>query len=240
MTSVALGAGAAAPPGRGPVGRGGGRGRVSGPAPPGSTRAPGPRPGEGAGPLAAPGAGVRGRGAGAGAGRGQRRLAGGRRPGSCRTQPRASSARPPARPASRNPPARRTPWGARPRGPRLRGRLGYWPSGHPELASRARPRTRGVGANYLCSALPAAHSFPGGCRLSRNFLGHSPRSECLKPSPDSTESPGVKVEFLGWTGLLRSLRWGGDCGAQEGPEGKGFFWVFLVVNINFPLILAFV
>ena len=156
--------------------------------------------------------------------------------------------RSPARPASRNPPARQTPWGARPRGPRLRGLLGSWPSGHParpwlaraELASRARPRARGVGANYLGSALPAAHSFPGGCRLSRNFLGHSPRSECLKPSPDSTESPGVKVEFLGWTGLLRNLRWGGDCGAQEGPEGKGFLGGFLVVNINFPLILAFV
>ena len=32
----------------------------------------------------------------------------------------------------------------------------------------------------------------------------------------------------------------GDCGAQEGPEGKDFFGGGLVVNINFPLILAFV
>lgn len=246
MTSATLGAGAAAPPGRGPVGRGGGRGRVSGPGSPGSARAFRLRPGEGgAASLAASGASVRGRGAGAGAGRGQRRLGGGRR---ARQLPRSgpgvlgSPARWKAAALPPPPPAGHLGEGAPAEG------------GSSDLGRRValtatapRPRTQeggrraqagarrlgGIGVNDLrCATL----SFLWVARSGGNFLGHPPRSECLKP-PDST-SPGVKADFLGWAGVLRSLGW--RPGSAEERRKRLFFPPPPpVVNINFLSILAF-
>lgn len=104
VTSVARGR-SAAPPGRGPVGRGGGSGGdVSGQplrAPVAALRT---RPGGGAGPLAAPGAGVRGRGQV----QGQAEVSGDSRVGEGPAAAALSPGRrpplaPPARPASRNP-----------------------------------------------------------------------------------------------------------------------------------------
>lgn len=241
MTSAALGAGAAAPPGRGTVDRGGGRGRVSGPDPPGSARAPRPCPREGGGRvLSRPRAQAC---AAEGQVRGRAEVSGDSGVGdalcSCRAPARASSVHPPGRKAA----APRPPdtLGSMLAGFRAEGAprtlavdLGGEPPGPgpgPGLARAALASggpARGTGSRRQLPPLSpsAARSSLGVCRPGGNFLGHPPRSECLKPS-DSTGSPGVKAAFLGWAGLLGSFGWvGGDGEVQEGREGKGFFFFF--------------
>ena len=144
MTSVALGAGAAAPPGRGPVGRGGGRGRVSGPAPPGSTHAPGPRPREGGrvpSPLWAQACAAEGHV------RGRAEVSGYSRVGEGSAAAALSRGRPPlARPAGK-PQSPRPPdtLGSAPAGPKAEGApriLAVWSPG-PALAREGGARKQG-------------------------------------------------------------------------------------------------
>lgn len=189
------------------IGRRGGRGRVSGPGCRAPHALPGGALGKGGGSPSRPGAPVcaaqgqvRGRAEVSGSSRWAARSAAATlRPGRPQLAPRPGPRNPESPPAGNR--GERA-LGAH--GPRLLPDLGRG-AGHRHPALALDSLTNGPGtqaADYLASAVPAAHFFLRFSRPGRNFLGHLSVSNLQTPRVSWGEGP-----FLGWAELLWSLEW---------------------------------